>query len=131
MSKVYRLEEIEKHNDGRSCWLVIHNKVYDVTSFLEEHPGGEEVLLELAGSDGTEQFEDVGHSDDARSLLKDYYIGDLHEDDVSASTAKPKSTVTVSREDSKDSGSSSFLLVVSLMVIGVAVGVMIYFQNKS
>ena len=30
------LEEIKLHNDGRSTWLVIHDKVYDVTSFLEE-----------------------------------------------------------------------------------------------
>ena len=36
MSKTYRLEEVAKHNDGRSTWLVIHNKVYDVTAFLEE-----------------------------------------------------------------------------------------------
>ena len=34
--KTYRLEEVSKHNDGRSTWLVIHNKVYDVTKFLEE-----------------------------------------------------------------------------------------------
>lgn len=34
--KIYTLEEIKSHNDGRSCWLVIHDKVYDVTKFLEE-----------------------------------------------------------------------------------------------
>ena len=34
--------------------------MYDVTSFLEEHPGGKEVLLALAGSDATNAFEDVG-----------------------------------------------------------------------
>ncbi|XP_025064926.1 cytochrome b5 type B [Alligator sinensis] len=42
------------------------------------HPGGEEVLLEQAGRDATESFEDVGHSIDAREMLKQYYIGEVH-----------------------------------------------------
>lgn len=44
-----------------------------------QHPGGEEVLLEQAGNDGTEAFEDVGHSTDARELMKKYKIGDVVE----------------------------------------------------
>lgn len=42
-----------------------------------QHPGGEEVLLEQAGSDATESFEDVGHSTDAREMLNQFYIGEL------------------------------------------------------
>ncbi|KAF1668410.1 Cytochrome b5 type B, partial [Aptenodytes patagonicus] len=45
---------------------------------LFQHPGGEEVLLEQAGRDATESFEDVGHSTDAREMLKQYYIGEIH-----------------------------------------------------
>ncbi|NXK33647.1 CYB5B protein, partial [Piprites chloris] len=72
------LEEVGKRNSSREAWLVIHGRVYDVTRFLEEHPGGEEVLLEQAGRDATESFEDVGHSTDAREMLKQYYIGEVH-----------------------------------------------------
>ncbi|NXJ85641.1 CYB5B protein, partial [Trogon melanurus] len=72
------LEEVAKRNSSRETWLVIHGSVYDVTRFLEEHPGGEEVLLEQAGRDATESFEDVGHSTDAREMLKQYYIGEVH-----------------------------------------------------
>ncbi|NWI59508.1 CYB5B protein, partial [Calyptomena viridis] len=72
------LEEVERRNSNREAWLVIHGRVYDITRFLEEHPGGEEVLLEQAGRDATESFEDVGHSTDAREMLKEYYIGDVH-----------------------------------------------------
>ncbi|NXK64870.1 CYB5B protein, partial [Sylvietta virens] len=72
------LEEVAKRNSSREAWLVIHGRVYDVTRFLEEHPGGEEVLLEQAGRDATESFEDVGHSTDAREMLKQYYIGEVH-----------------------------------------------------
>ena len=40
-----------------------------------QHPGGEEILIENAGVDSTENFEDVGHSSDAREMLEEYYIG--------------------------------------------------------
>uniref|UniRef100_A0A2K5NS84 Cytochrome b5 type B n=1 Tax=Cercocebus atys TaxID=9531 RepID=A0A2K5NS84_CERAT len=70
----------------KELWLVIHGRVYDVTRFLNdgwgEHPGGEEVLLEQAGVDASESFEDVGHSSDAREMLKQYYIGDIHPSDL-------------------------------------------------
>ncbi|ODM88837.1 Cytochrome b5 [Orchesella cincta] len=80
-SKKFALKDVEKHTDKKSCWLVIHDNVYDVTKFLEEHPGGEEVLLEQAGKDATEHFEDVGHSTDARTMMKDYLIGELNDED--------------------------------------------------
>uniref|UniRef100_A0A2K6FR93 Cytochrome b5 type B n=1 Tax=Propithecus coquereli TaxID=379532 RepID=A0A2K6FR93_PROCO len=78
----YRLEEVAKRNSLKELWLVIHGRVYDVTRFLNEHPGGEEVLLEQAGVDASESFEDVGHSSDAREMLKQYYIGDVHPSDL-------------------------------------------------
>uniref|UniRef100_A0A2K5PAI0 Cytochrome b5 type B n=1 Tax=Cebus imitator TaxID=2715852 RepID=A0A2K5PAI0_CEBIM len=78
----YRLEEVAKRNSLKELWLVIHGRVYDVTRFLNEHPGGEEVLLEQAGVDASESFEDVGHSSDAREMLKQYYIGDIHPNDL-------------------------------------------------
>lgn len=77
----YTLEEIQKHNHSKSTWLILHNKVYDLTTFLEEHPGGEEVLREQAGGNATENFEDSGHSTDARELSKTYIIGEAHPDD--------------------------------------------------
>uniref|UniRef100_A0A8B9EMC6 Cytochrome b5 type B n=1 Tax=Anser cygnoides TaxID=8845 RepID=A0A8B9EMC6_ANSCY len=78
---VFTLQEVARRNSSREAWLVIHGRVYDVTRFLEEHPGGEEVLLEQAGKDATESFEDVGHSTDAREMLKQYYIGEVHPHD--------------------------------------------------
>uniref|UniRef100_A0A8C6R7K1 Cytochrome b5 type B n=1 Tax=Nannospalax galili TaxID=1026970 RepID=A0A8C6R7K1_NANGA len=84
----YRLEEVAKRNSAEETWMVIHGRVYDITRFLSEHPGGEEVLLEQAGADATESFEDVGHSPDAREMLKQYYIGDVHPDPSKKSTCK-------------------------------------------
>ncbi|OLY81277.1 Cytochrome b5 [Smittium mucronatum] len=77
MSKLYTADDVCIHNKRSDIWVVIHNKVYDITKFLEEHPGGEDVLLENAGLDATMNFDDIGHSDDARTLLKNFYIGDL------------------------------------------------------
>ncbi|XP_034416032.1 cytochrome b5 isoform X2 [Cyclopterus lumpus] len=77
----FRLSEVEEQNTFKSTWIIINNKVYDVTKFLEEHPGGEEVLREQAGGDATESFEDVGHSTDAREMSLSMMIGELHPDD--------------------------------------------------
>ena len=61
--KIYSLDEIAKHNDASSLWIVLNDKVYDVTEFADEHPGGGDVLLDVAGrKDATESFNDVGHS---------------------------------------------------------------------
>ncbi|KAJ2946786.1 hypothetical protein O0L34_g12849 [Tuta absoluta] len=79
--KLFTREELKSRNKRTDAILIIHNGVYDVTKFLDEHPGGEEVLLEKAGQDGTEPFEDVSHSSDARSLMKKYKIGELVEAD--------------------------------------------------
>jgi cytochrome b involved in lipid metabolism len=49
--------------------------VYNVTEYLDEHPGGGEVMLSVAGKDATNDFEDVGHSGHARSMLAKYEIG--------------------------------------------------------
>uniref|UniRef100_A0A1B0GBU5 Cytochrome b5 n=2 Tax=Glossina TaxID=44049 RepID=A0A1B0GBU5_GLOMM len=81
--KLFSREQVSEHNDNNNSWLIIHNNVYDVTAFLNEHPGGEEVLLEQAGKDATENFEDVGHSSDAREMMKKYKIGELAHDERS------------------------------------------------
>ncbi|XP_022622203.1 cytochrome b5-like [Seriola dumerili] len=96
--KYYRLSEIEEQNTFKSTWIIIHNKVYDVTKFLEEHPGGEEVLREQAGGNATESFEDVGHSSDAREMAADMVIGELHPDDRDK-LAKPEETLVTTLKD--------------------------------
>ncbi|OXU21608.1 hypothetical protein TSAR_013731 [Trichomalopsis sarcophagae] len=89
--KLFTHAEVSQHNDSKETWLIIHNDVYDVTNFLNEHPGGEEVLLEQAGKDATEQFEDVGHSTDARQMMEPYKIGEIvPEERTKASDDKSK-----------------------------------------
>ncbi|CAN4099522.1 unnamed protein product [Withania somnifera] len=80
--KVHVFEEVAKHNKTKDCWLIIDGKVYDVTPFMEDHPGGDEVLLSATGKDATNDFEDVGHSDSAREMMDKYYIGDIDKSTV-------------------------------------------------
>ncbi|XP_044519078.1 cytochrome b5 type B isoform X1 [Gracilinanus agilis] len=89
----YRLEEVAKRNSEKETWLVIHGRVYDITRFLDEHPGGGEVLMEQAGRDATESFEDVGHSSDAKEMLKQYYVGEVHPSDRKAEGSEFSSSV--------------------------------------
>lgn len=50
-------EEVAKHNSRQSCWVVIRGKVYDLTAFLDDHPGGANSILKYAGKDATEEYE--------------------------------------------------------------------------
>ncbi|KOX74310.1 Cytochrome b5 [Melipona quadrifasciata] len=75
MSKTYSAAEVAKHNNAADLWIVYKDGVYDITKFLKEHPGGEEVLLELAGKDSTKCFDDIGHSLEAINLRETYKIG--------------------------------------------------------
>ncbi|KAL9262684.1 Cytochrome b5 isoform A-like protein [Drosera capensis] len=52
-------------------------QVYDVSTYLDEHPGGDDVVLEVTGKDSIEEFEDAGHSEEARDLLETFFIGEL------------------------------------------------------
>ena len=117
--KQFSLEEVQKHKnpsgDDKSIWIVIHDKVYDVTKFLDEHPGGEEILVEHAGIDATEPFEDVGHSTDARDMMKDYFIGELREEDKQGNVdVGPKPWGDSSNGNSDGSGWTSWLLPIAL-----------------
>ncbi|GAB1194955.1 hypothetical protein APSETT444_004207 [Aspergillus pseudonomiae] len=51
--------EVEKHNNKESCWVTIHGSVYDVTDFVDAHPGGPNVILRCAGKDATKEFDSV------------------------------------------------------------------------
>lgn len=80
--KYIRLDEVEKHTTEEDLWFVKDHKVYDITKFVDQHPGGADTLLGVAGKDGTSDFDAVGHSDTAVQDLARYYIGDLHPEDA-------------------------------------------------
>jgi len=52
-------EEVEKHASKDSCWVVVKGQAYDLTGFLNDHPGGAKSILRWAGKDGTEEYEAI------------------------------------------------------------------------
>ncbi|KAK3934591.1 hypothetical protein QBC46DRAFT_368113 [Diplogelasinospora grovesii] len=72
---MFTLQQITEHNKPGDIWITIHGKVYDVSEYLDDHPGGKDVLLEMAGSDATAEFDFVGHSIDAKKTLESFEVG--------------------------------------------------------
>lgn len=103
-----------------------------MTKYLDDHPGGAEVMLDVAGQDADEFFEDIGHSKEAREELKRHYIGEFHLDEAAkaqmaaAALAKQEQV----RQRNNQNGSLAFMGVIGLIVaVVVAVIAMGYHQT--
>ena len=72
-------EEIAKHNKCDDCWVIIHGKVYDVTDFLESHPGGGLALSKdgRGGTDCSSAYDRINHSQEADDILDSLLIGEV------------------------------------------------------
>ncbi|KAK1287495.1 hypothetical protein QJS10_CPB19g00770 [Acorus calamus] len=137
--KRFSLSEVTLHSSKKDCWLVIHDKVYDVTKFLEDHPGGEDVLIHAsANGDATDSFEDVGHSSTATAMMMSFQIGVLDSYDagsdagasagVAASAfAAPKTNPTAAPNYSL----SDYLLPLLILVVATAAWYYLTVVNKA
>ncbi|KAG0176213.1 Cytochrome b5 type B (outer mitochondrial membrane) [Apophysomyces sp. BC1034] len=109
MVTTYTAEDVTKHGNRKDLWVIVHNKVYNVTEFVQE--------------DATEAFEDIGHSDEARDILKKYYIGDL--DEKSRKADRTYNTLRAGElpadQTEKKKGSALRVILPALAVVGVLV----------
>lgn len=118
------LEEVAKHDKQDDCWLIIGNantggpKVYDVTSYLDDHPGGAEVMLDVGGKDADEFFEDIGHSNDAREELKKHQIGVLK---LSPEEIKRRAEEAEKALSKGDGGSMNMIMII-VVLVAIALG---------
>lgn len=88
---------------------------------MEDHPGGDEVLLSATGKDATNDFEDVGHSDSAREMMGKYYIGEV---DVST-VPKKRAYVPPQQAHYNSDKTAEFIIkilqfLVPLLILGLA-----------
>ncbi|MGH1472071.1 MAG: cytochrome b5 domain-containing protein [Cellvibrionaceae bacterium] len=80
-STIYSVQDVSKHNSPSDCWLIIRNKVYDVTHYLSLHPSSPGTIEPWCGSIANDGMETKGfgddHSEEAYALLEDYLIGEI------------------------------------------------------
>ncbi|KAL6746687.1 cytochrome b5 protein [Haematococcus lacustris] len=126
---LYTVEDLSKHTSDKSCWLAIRGKVYDVTEFLEEHPGGYDIILTSTGKDATQDFEEIGHSNTANKLLEKYVIGTFKEDEAAVKKrAEKEAAVPPPKPVSSTMRTVNVLLPVALLA--VAVGLNYYLSTR-
>ncbi|KAF9967022.1 fatty acid alpha-hydroxylase [Mortierella alpina] len=89
MSSTFSPQEIALHKSEKSCWVVHDGKVFDVTDFVADHPGGEEYILDHAGQDISAIMKDELehlHSESAYEVLNDFLIGTVSTDSQQTTT---------------------------------------------
>ncbi|MBT8345035.1 MAG: alpha-hydroxy-acid oxidizing protein [Desulfofustis sp.] len=77
------MQEVERHNTPDDCWVVINDKVYDLSTFQSTHPGGSEIITDNAGKDVSNLFNEVHPKDIVERLLSpDACLGFVDEETV-------------------------------------------------
>lgn len=75
----YSQSQVAQHASGTSCWTSISHNVYDLTQWINQHPGGSGPILGLCGHDGTTAFlAQHGGQGRPEQELKQFYIGVLN-----------------------------------------------------
>ncbi|KAL8148463.1 cytochrome b5-like [Apium graveolens] len=128
--KTHKFEDVAIHNKTKDCWLIIAGKVYNVTPFMDDHPGGDEVLLAATGKDATDDFEDTGHSDNAREMMDQYCIGE-----IDPSTVPQKRVFITPQQAHNTDKSPDFVIkilqfLVPILILGLAFAVRQYTKEK-
>uniref|UniRef100_A0A914WMX5 Cytochrome-b5 reductase n=1 Tax=Plectus sambesii TaxID=2011161 RepID=A0A914WMX5_9BILA len=68
-------EELAKHCTQGDCWMIVHDKVYNVSAYMEYHPGGELELMRGAGTDATPLFTEIHPWVNYESMLRTCLVG--------------------------------------------------------
>jgi uncharacterized membrane protein len=72
----YKYAEVKKHANSTSCWSIINGNVYDLTKWINRHPGGASVIKNICGRDGSKSFSGQhGGQNRPASTLTAYKIG--------------------------------------------------------
>jgi len=77
--KVYTQAQVAEKNSKASCWTIINRDVYDITSYVPKHPGGEDNITQVCGKDGSQLFaKPMEHKEGgASNVITEFKIGTL------------------------------------------------------
>ena len=84
--KTYTKEGVTRlSEESQDCWIIVCGRVFCIDKqYLNDHPGGRDVLMENNGKDATEEWTSIKHSKRARLKMKDFLVGEIegntHED---------------------------------------------------
>ncbi|QQK41801.1 Cytochrome b5 reductase, putative [Penicillium digitatum] len=123
----YTLKDVAAHNTKGDTWVIIHGQVFELTKYLQDHPGGADALMEVAGIDATAAYEDVGHSEDAREIMQPFLVGTLKN---AQQYVRPKAVRVVSQKAPKDAGSSSTIKTIACALGGLLPVLYIFSQSS-
>ncbi|RGP73151.1 nadh cytb-reductase [Fusarium longipes] len=124
----YTVKQVAEHNRPDDSWIIIHGRIYDVTRYIRDHPGGADVLIEAAGVDASEDFDNAGHSEDAFEIMEDLCIGKIKGFEKKKLKLKPMAPIATTKTTS--SGSSSLSALANLTIVLVAGAGALYFGRR-
>lgn len=74
----FTMTEVEDNDSTESCWTVIEDGVFDLSDWVDQHPGGPDRIEQLCGTDGTQMFTNQHSGDSApQEQLSEFRIGEL------------------------------------------------------
>ncbi|KAG5420768.1 hypothetical protein I9W82_002649 [Candida metapsilosis] len=95
---VLALTEVAKHNTKQDCWVIIHDKAYDLSDFVDEHPGGAGIIMKYAGKDATKAFDPIHPSD----TLSKYLAPKYHKGEVEKRVNQPVKKVVKKKKETTE-----------------------------
>jgi len=75
----YARDDVAKHSSRKDMWVVIGDRVYDFTRYVDKHPGGDVAIMQHAGGDATVGFRGLQHPEHVNATAKKFLIGKLKE----------------------------------------------------
>ncbi|KAI9179087.1 hypothetical protein H9P43_005749 [Blastocladiella emersonii ATCC 22665] len=95
--RTFTVDEVARHNTASDAWIIVKDHVYNVTDFLNVHPGGRKILLKHIGTDATKVWLNFHNPIILETVGKKYLIGAVGE--ASAAAEAPAASTAVATRD--------------------------------
>jgi len=73
----FTMAEVAEHGTRADCWIVLDGRAYDITKFVDAHPGGVGPVVNMAGKDATDVFDNYHAARVYKTMLTPYLVGEV------------------------------------------------------